>query len=92
VNVGDTVYFMKYALTAGIIEAVVDSQSEDKKYVFLKSKQLSNSEPNQSAVIARINGDVFSDRNNAIKAAEKMRDKKIKSLKEQITKLEKLKF
>lgn len=78
------VFITKYALTKGIIEkeAEINSYRDGSKYAYVRGE---------------FNGynmtrDAFFDYNNAIQNAEEMRQKKIASLKKQITKLEKLSF
>lgn len=77
------VWITKYALTKGIFEMDVESQSEDGKVVYGKAwNQCFHGQgvdwcKTKAAAIAR---------------AEEMRNKKITSLKNQIEKLEEMKF
>lgn len=82
------VYVTKYALTKGIQEMVmnvVNSDFDDNIYYARKRCRF-------ELISFRIGIEAFLTKEEAIKKAEDMRDKKIKSLKKQIEKLDKLKF
>ncbi len=79
---GQHVWLVKYALTEGVTEEVVQSTSTD-RYVFLERNQWN---------LYTVDREVFADHSEAVKAAEAMRKKKLDSLRKQIAKLEKLKF
>jgi len=79
---GQHVWLVKHALTAGVTEEVVKSNSTD-KYVFLERAPWN---------IYAVGRDVFADYGEAVKAAEALRQKKLGSLRKQCMKLEKLKF
>ncbi len=77
------VYVTKYALTKGIFEMNVESQSEDGKSVFGKAwDQFYHGQGLEWC----------KDKASAIARAEEMRQKKIASLKKQIKKLEAMQF
>lgn len=78
------IFITKYALTKGIIEkeAEINSYRDRSKYAYVRGE---------------FNGynmtkDAFFSYDNAIRNAEEMRQKRIKSLEKQIEKLKKLKF
>ena len=79
------VFITKYALTSGIkemeLEIVKSNFSNSQDYV-----------REGSWTFFYIGKDVFLDKSEAVKTAEKMRKKKIASLRKQIEKLEKLSF
>lgn len=77
------VWITKYALTRGVFEMEVESQSEDGTAVYGKS--LNDCYHGEGREWHRT-------KVSAIKKAEEMRQKKIESLKKQIKKLEQLKF
>ena len=77
------VWITKYALTDGIIE--VDSEQDRLTYGFVVTEGAFKNEWFNRT-------DCFTSRNSAIKKAEEMRQEKIKSLKNQIKKLEEMKF
>ena len=80
---GDKVYVSKYALTDGIrLSEVVRSSMYDCKYISVRGYAL-------SAVVGR---NAHATWPEALAAAEKMRAKKIASLRKQIERLEKLEF
>lgn len=77
------VYITKHALTKGIIECEDWNFFEsNKSYIYTKEYYLNY----------KVGKDAFFDREEAIKNAYKKRDDKVKSLKKQIEKFEKLKF
>jgi len=80
---GDTVYFVKYALSGGVTKEVARENVSENGLVCLVGYPYT---------LCRANRDVFTDQQDAIEAAEIMRDKKIKSLEKQIAKLKKMEF
>jgi hypothetical protein len=78
---GQKVWLVKYALTDGITEEVVQSTSGDHACM-----------ENRSWNFYKIGCDVFADHGEAVKAAEALRQKKLGSLRKQCMRLEKLKF
>ena len=77
------VWITKYALTDGIIE--VDSEQDRLTYGLVVTEGAFKNEWFNRR-------DCFTSRTSAIKKAEEMRQKKIASLKNQIEKLEKMRF
>lgn len=80
------IYITKYALTKGILEAnaIVSRSWWDKNVKFARVAGY--------PVDFFIDEEAFLNKGEAIKEAEKMRKKKIESLKKKIRKLEELKF
>lgn len=78
------VYITKYALSRGILEkkAEIADFMNGHKRAFVEGDFLSY----------RIGSEAFFEKEDAIKNAEKRRNKKIESLKKKINKLENLKF
>lgn len=78
------VFLTKYALSSGIeeVELTREFKVDNMKFVYVKDKHGSY----------KIGSEAFFTKEDAIKQAEKMRLKKIESLKKQIKKLESLKF
>lgn len=78
------VFLTKYALSSGIeeVELIREFKVDNMKFVYVKDKHGSY----------KIGSEAFFSKEDAIKQAEKMRLKKIESLKKQIKKLESLKF
>jgi hypothetical protein len=83
IKAGDTVYFVKYALSSGITKETVKEDVSDDGLVCLVG---------WSYTYGKIARDVFVDLQDAIEAAEIMLNKKIKSLEKQIAKLKKMEF
>ena len=83
------VWITKYALTDGIIEAqqIPGATYEGKEYAFFVG---GNGQYNTDFYIPY--EELFWDKNSAIVKAEKMRQKEIASLKNQIKKLEEMRF
>lgn len=79
---GQHVWLVKYALTNGISEEVVQSVSGD-GWIYIEGGSWNS---------YKVGRDVFSDYGEAVKAAEALRQKKLGSLRKQCMKLEKLKF
>ena len=80
---GKKIYIAKYALSAGIKEAEIDNRyNNDEGWIW----------PKGCCMNFELGKQVFYTKEEAIKQAEKMRLKKIESLKKQIKKLENLKF
>jgi hypothetical protein len=78
------IFITKYALTSGIMEAEMEIM-DDGKYCYGK--------PEGYAFATGFHGNDFHlTREEAIKDCHKRKDKKIESLKKQITKIEKLTF
>lgn len=78
------VFITKYALTVGIKEIETDiirGRFENREYVI-----------DDSYSYFRIGENAFTDKSEALKKAEEMRQNKIASLRKQIEKLEKLSF
>lgn len=82
-KVGDTVYLVKYALSEGIIQDTVNYVSPAGNYVGLSRRRYQ---------AYKIGAAVFANRDDAVKQALKMRDKKVAIIKKQIAKLEALTF
>ena len=78
------VWITKYALTRGIIEADGELTSSDSVSILNRDLSL----PTHWFY----NGDWHSDKESAIQKAEEMRQEKIASLKNQIEKLEEMRF
>lgn len=81
------VYVTKYALTMGIVAINVEPSSGDERYVYPLPGQ-----PVGRWSGLRLDRDAHEDYAAAVKAAEAARDKKVKSLKAQAAKLQKLTF
>lgn len=79
------VFITKYALTKGIIEKEADIHSfrDGSKFAYIRGELF---------IGYKMTVDAFYDYESAIQKAEKMREKRIASLKRQIGKLEKLSF
>lgn len=77
---GDKVYLVKYALSGGIKRVVIDSGYDDRV------------KPVGFSDYYTVDKEIFANSNDAIAAANAMREKKIVSLKKQIAKLEKRDF
>lgn len=78
------VFITKYALTEGIKEVETDvRKNEVGNYEYVLYGNYS---------FFRIGSDAFTDKSEALKKAEEMRQNKIASLRKQIEKLEKLSF
>ena len=78
---GQKVWLVKYALTKGISEEVARRVHSD--WIYTVSDCWTSH---------KVGRDVFADYDEAVKAAEALRKKKLDSLRKQIEKLEKLKF
>ncbi|MCM1031592.1 MAG: hypothetical protein NC410_09170 [Oscillibacter sp.] len=78
------VYITKHALTCGIIEKEADASCSDRNYISTKE--------DIGFTCYKIGKDVFFTLEEAKVRAEKIRLKKIDSLKKQIKKLEKMTF
>lgn len=78
------VFITNYALTKGIIEKEVEIHSyrNGSKYAYVRGEFIGYN----------MEKEAFSNHEDAIRKAEEMKQKKIASLKKQITKLEKLSF
>lgn len=83
------VWITKYALTDGIVEAqqVPGAPYEGKEYAFFIGE---NGQYNTGFYVP--SEELFWDRESAIKKAEEMRREEIESLKQQIKKLEEMRF
>ena len=79
---GQHVWLVKYALTNGISEEVVQRVSDD-GWAHIEGGNWNT---------YKVGRDVFADYGEAVKAAEALRQKKLGSLRKQCMKLEKLKF
>lgn len=79
---GQHVWLVKYALTKGISEEVVQRVSDD-GWAYIEGG-------NWNAY--KVGRDVFADYGEAVKAAKALRQKKLGSLRKQCMKLKKLKF
>lgn len=81
-----TVYYIKYALTSGVVTREIDSTGSDKSVIFKK-------EPGEWGLQFGYPGkDTFNTMAEAIAAAEKMRDRKIASVEKQLKKLRAMSF
>ena len=83
IKAGDNVYITKYALTDGITQEVVKKDVSENGLVWLVRWPFS---------YFKVNRDVFANQQDAIEAAEIMRDKKITSMQKRIAMLKKLDF
>lgn len=81
---GKTVWITKYALTTGIFSGVVrDTSDNDRNYIFLQDH------PHAIYYVGR---DAFLTEEEAKAQAVALRDKKIKSVEKQLTKLKSMEF
>lgn len=83
VKKGQKVWLSKYALTEDVEETAIQSDCIDGQYIRVEARKYG---------IYKIGRDVHTSREDAVKAADAMRKKKIASLQKQIKKLEALKF
>lgn len=83
-EVGQKVYWVKYALTSGIQERVLEERGRSENLWFVKKL------PQERGFISVYEREIYTSLNEAMGAVEVLREKKIKSLQKQIDKLESL--
>ena len=79
---GDVVYMVKYALSKGIKSCIVEYDQIHGENICLEGYFF----------YAKLGRDIVLSKDDAIKAAEKIRGRKIQSLKKQLAKFENMKF
>lgn len=84
VQKGQKVWLAKYALSEGVCEEVVRGGSSREKWITIESRT--------TWALYKLGRDVFTNREDAVVAADVLRHKKLASLRKSIAKLEKMEF